>query len=68
MLLWLYGVHNDGDQNVFSFFVGSGILTEADGSVYEGGFHNNARHGEGVQLYRYLCYVEHFTLELGPCL
>ena len=34
--------------------VGTGILTAADGSVYEGGFHNNLRHGEGVQMYRYV--------------
>ena len=35
------------------FSVGSGILTEADGSVYEGGFHKSMRHGEGMQMYRY---------------
>ena len=38
----------------FNFLVGNGILTEADGSVYEGAFHNNKRHGEGVQIYRYI--------------
>jgi hypothetical protein len=32
---------------------GSGILTEADGSIYEGGFHKSMRHGEGMQMYRY---------------
>ena len=35
------------------FAIGSGILTEADGSVYEGGFHKSMRHGEGMQMYRY---------------
>lgn len=33
--------------------IGSGILTEADGAVYEGGFHKSMRHGEGKQMYRY---------------
>ena len=30
---------------------GGGILTEENGSVYEGEFHDNKRHGEGVQIY-----------------
>ena len=30
---------------------GGGILTEGNGSVYEGEFHDNKRHGEGVQIY-----------------
>jgi len=30
---------------------GSGILTEENGSVYEGEFHDNKKHGEGVQIY-----------------
>ena len=29
-----------------------GILSEVDGAVYEGSFHDNKRHGEGMQLYR----------------
>ena len=49
-------------------FLGSGILTGADGSVYEGGFHNNMRHGEGIQMYRYgnsnLTCLSKFNLNL----
>lgn len=30
---------------------GGGILTEENGNVYEGEFHDNKRHGEGVQIY-----------------
>ena len=32
--------------------VGEGILSEVDGAVYEGSFHDNKRHGEGMQLYK----------------
>ena len=42
----------------FPFSTGSGILTEADGSVYEGGFHKSMRHGEGTQMYRYTIDIE----------
>ena len=31
---------------------GEGILTGADGSIYEGSFYDNKKHGEGTQLYR----------------
>ena len=27
-------------------------MTEQDGSVYEGSFHDNKKHGEGIQTYR----------------
>jgi hypothetical protein len=30
---------------------GEGILTGADGSIYEGSFYDNKKHGEGTQLY-----------------
>ena len=33
-------------------YLGEGILSEVDGAVYEGSFHDNKRHGEGMQLYR----------------
>ena len=32
--------------------LGEGILSEVDGAVYEGSFHDNKRHGEGMQVYR----------------
>ena len=35
------------------FNAGEGIFTDAKGGVYEGGFHDNKRHGEGRQIYRY---------------
>ena len=35
-----------------TYLLGEGILSEADGAVYEGSFHDNKRHGEGIQLYR----------------
>ena len=38
---------------------GSGILTEADASEYEGEFHDNKRHGEGIQTYA----LVHLVLE-----
>ena len=38
---------------------GSGILTEADASEYEGEFHDNKRHGEGIQTYT----LVHLVLE-----
>lgn len=41
------------------FSAGSGILTEADGSVYEGGFHKSMRHGEGMQMYRYTVDIQY---------
>ena len=33
-------------------YLGEGILSEVDGAVYEGSFHDNRRHGEGMQLYK----------------
>ncbi len=30
---------------------GAGILSEEDGGIYEGEFHKNQRHGEGLQIY-----------------
>lgn len=34
------------------------MLTEPHGAVFEGEFHNNKKHGEGVQMYRYVfCIV-----------
>lgn len=33
--------------------LGLGILTCGDGSIYEGNFHQNLRHEQGSQIYRY---------------
>ena len=43
------------------FFKGEGTLTQLDGTVYQGSFHNHKRHGEGIEVtrlvYRYVFQV-----------
>jgi len=32
--------------------LGHGVLTESNGSLYDGSFHNHKRHGKGMQIYQ----------------
>ena len=49
-----YNVQGDVNPSVFSFTLGSGIFTDNKGGMYEGDFHDNQRHGEGIQIYRFV--------------
>ena len=61
MHAWREDHANVYDSHFTMYTAGQGILTELNGAVYDGDFHNHKRHGKGIQIYP---YEKHFTINV----
>ena len=51
LILMILLIPSPNETYYISIFLGFGILRTATGAVYEGGFQNHMREGEGAQTY-----------------